>query len=105
MRPNRRRFSCLYGRFLSPEAVLEVVNSYKRYRLCNSFRAVADEIAEGISASQYTAANRHWTKLAELFQDVSLNPLLVSYQDPVFILNTFARQYQTRALTPSGHQV
>ena len=34
-----------------------------------------------------------------------LDPLIVSYRDPVLILNTFARKYRTGALSLSGRQV
>ena len=44
-------------------------------------------------------------KWANFCQDTELDPLLVLYRDLVPILSTFARQYWTGALTPSGRQV
>ena len=36
---------------------------------------------------------------------MALDPLLVAYQDPVPILNAFARDYQTGAIATSSHSV
>ena len=69
-----------------------VVNPSKQYCFCNSFCAAANNIAEGLSASQAAAADGHWMKWANFCQDVVLEPLLVLYWDPVPILNNFVRQ-------------
>ena len=66
---------------------------------------MANGIAEGLSASQSAIVYVNWTKWAEFYQDKALDALFVSYRDPVPILNTFARQYRTGSLSPSGHQV
>ena len=84
---------------------MEVVEPYKRARFCNNFRAMAHNIAKGLSDSQDPAAKGHCTKWAEFCQCVSPNHLLVFYRDPVPIINTFARQYRTGSLTPSRHQL
>ena len=69
------------------------------------FCAATINISEGLSDSQAAAADGHWTKWAEFCQDVDLDTLLFLYRDLVPILNTFARQYRTGALTPRGRQV
>ena len=104
-RSNRRRSSCSYGRFASTEAAIEDVDPSKRASFCDSFRATVHSIAEGISASQSTAADGHWTKWAEFCQDMVLDPLLIPYRDLLPILNTLARQYQKISLALSICQV
>ena len=71
----------------------------------DSFRAAAEEITNGLSNSRSDATNGHYTKWDEFFWDVSPKPLLVSYREPDLILNAFARQYRTGALSPIVHQV
>ena len=84
---------------------MEDLDPSKQYHLFNNFCAMANGIAEGLSASQSAIVYVNWTKWAEFYQDKALDALFVSYRDPVPILNTFARQYRTGSLSPSGHQV
>ena len=70
-----------------------------------SFPTVAQDITKGLSASRATAADGHWMTWSEFCQNVALDTLLISYMDPVPILNTFVRQYRTESLAPSGHQI
>ena len=82
---------------------MEAVDPYNRARFCNSCCAVANNIAKG--ASRYATANGHWKKWAEFYQDMAFEPLLVSYQDLVRIINTFVRQYWTGSPASSVQQV
>ena len=68
----------------------------------NSFSTATEDIREGLSAGQATAANSHWTKWAYFCAMVSLDPLLVAYKDPVPIINPFARDYRTGNITPDN---
>ena len=71
----------------------------------NIFRAVVDDISEGIYDIQYAATDGHWVKCSKFLMDVSLDPLLISYRDIVSILNAFARKYRTGDFAPSKYQV
>ena len=58
-----------------------------------------------MSVGRATAADVHWTKWAYFCARVDLDPLLVTYKYPVPILNTFARDYRTRNITPNSRAV
>ena len=73
--------------------------------ICNSFHTAEDDIVKSLSASRANSANGNWEKWAAFLRDMALEPLLVSYRDPVPILNTFSRKYRTGDITPSGCQV
>ena len=62
-------------------------------RFWSSFSTATEDIREGLSVGQATAADDHWTKWSYFCARVTLDPLLVAYKDPVPILNTFARDY------------
>ena len=59
----------------------------------------------GIYFIQVSTGNGQWEKWSEFCRDVALNPILVSYQDPMPILNTYVRQYRTGSLAPIIRQV
>ena len=82
-----------------------VVYPSKRARFCDSFRAAASNISERLSDSQAASANGYFTKWSDFCPDVALDSLLVSYQDPVPILDTFAGQYRIGDLSPRVLQV
>ena len=94
-----------YGLFKSTGTSMEDVYPSKWARFCDSFRNKAHDIAEGLSASQASAANARWRKWAEFCWDMALDPLLVPYRDLVPILNTFVRQYRAGSLASIGYQV
>ena len=77
---------------LPSDSALAAVEPSKRTRFCNSFCDVVDNITEGLSTSQSTAAGEHWDKWAAFCVDVALNPLLELYRDPVPVLNAFVQQ-------------
>ena len=77
----------------------------KRTHFRNIFRTVADNITKGISTSRAATAFGHWEKWATFFREVSLNPLLVLYRDPVPILNAFSSQYSNGSIAPSGRKL
>ena len=104
-RYHRRLTTRSPGHNLPIYASMETVNPVKCTRLCNSFRTTMGKIAEDLSTIRLVAANGHWEKWAASCRDVALNPILVSYRYPIPILNAFARQYRTGAITPSGCQV
>ena len=72
---------------------MEAMDPYKQARLCDIFHAAAHNMAQGLYASIDATIDGHWMKWAEFCQGVALNPLLVSYMDPVPIFNKFSRQY------------
>ena len=80
---------------------MEDMEPSKQASFYNSFRDVVQKITEGITGIQAVETNGHWTKWAKFFQDAALEHLLVSYRDPVPILNNFKRHYQTGALDRS----
>ena len=84
---------------------MEAVEPSKQARFCNRFRAVAHNIAKGISDSQAATYDGNWTTWAEFFLDVSPDPLLVLYRYPLTILDTFVRQYRTGPLAASRRKV
>ena len=71
----------------------------------HSFCSATEDIREGLSTGRATAANGHWTKCTYFYARVALDPLLVAYQDPVPILNAFARDYQTGNIAPNSRDV
>ena len=72
----------------------------KNTRFRDSFRAVADDIAKGLSNSRTASADGNWDKLTEFCGDVDLKPLLIwcRYHGP--ILNYFTQKYIKGAITP-----
>ena len=44
----------------------------------HSFSSVTEDIREGLSTGQATAADGHWTKWAYFYARVALDPLLVA---------------------------
>ena len=74
-------------------------------RFLRSFRAAADKVAEGLTASRSAAADTHWTIWNDFCVAVALDPLLISYADPVPILNTFAQEYRDGTISASGKKV
>ena len=81
------------------------VDTAARDCFCNTFCTATEDIAEGLSTSRAYAADGHWTKWANFFSRVPLNPLLIGYKDPVPILNIFARDYRTGDITPTSSPV
>ena len=61
-----------------------------------------EDIREGLSVGQATAADGHWTKWAYFCARVALDPLLVAYKYPIPILNAFAQDYRTGNITPNS---
>ena len=60
-------------------------------RFWHSFRSATEDIRKGLSTGRSTAADGHWTKWTYFRARVAIDSLLVAYQDPVPILNAFAR--------------
>ena len=60
----------------------------------DSFRAASADITEGLSAGRDASADGYWAKWQNFCQRVALDPHLSSYEDPVPILITFAREYR-----------
>ena len=81
------------------------VATARRDDFIHSFRAAADDVAEGLTASRTASADTHWAQWHTFCVRVALDPLLVSYRDPVPILNTFAREYRTGRISASGAAV
>ena len=71
----------------------------------DSFSTLTEDIQEGLSVGRATAADVHWTKWAYFWARVALDPLLVTYKDPVPIFNTFAWYYQTGNIAPNSRVV
>ena len=53
------------------------------------------DIAKGLYTGRACAADGHWTKWANFYSRVALDPLLICYKFPFPILNIFARDYRT----------
>ena len=81
---------------------MATVEPVAQTRFWHSFRSATEDIREGFSTGQATAANGHWTKWTYFCARVALDPLLVAYQDPVPILNAFTRDYQTGNIAPDS---
>ena len=71
---------------------MEVVDTSKQSRLCDSFHAVANNISKGLSDSAAAATNGHCTNWAEFCLDMELEPLLFLYRVRLPILNASASQ-------------
>ena len=82
---------------------MENMDPVKRTRFCNSFRAVVEDIAYGLSTSRASASDGHWEKLAAFCRNVEFYPIPLYYRYPAPILNTFASKYRTGAIAPIGH--
>ena len=105
MRSRQRHTSLPHGHHLPTEADVAHVDPVNHNSFCDSFCAVADDIAKGLSTSRSAAANGIWLNWTALYRDVDLDPLLILYRDLFLLLNAFARQYRTGAIYLSGHQV
>ena len=60
----------------------------------DNFRAASADITEGLSAGRDASADWYWAKWQNFSQHVALDPYLSSYEDPIPILVTFAREYR-----------
>ena len=56
---------------------METVEPAKHICLCNSVRAVADNIAKKISTSRSAAVDGHWEKWDMFYRDVALITLTI----------------------------
>ena len=104
-RSNRQSTSRLLQHKLPPATAMATVDPSAQIRFWDSFSDSTEDIQEGLSVDQATAADGHLTKWAYFCARVALNPLLVAYKYPVPILNAFARDYQTVNITPNSHAV
>ena len=68
------------------------VDHTKCTRLHDILCVAADNIVKIIYTSRVATVNGHWAKWDTLCRDMALDLLLVSYRDPVPIINTFKRQ-------------
>ena len=84
---------------------METVDPVAQTRFWHSFRSATKDILEGLSTGQATAADGHWTIWTYFCARVDLDPLLVAYQDPVPILNTFSQDYRTGNIAPDSRGV
>ena len=60
----------------------------------DSFRFATEDIAEGLFEGRDASADGYWAKWKNFCQRVALDPHLSSYEDPIPILVTFAREYR-----------
>ena len=81
------------------------VDPIQQQRFLSSFCAVTEAIVEGLSASRAYSINNHWKIWSAFFANVALNPLLLSYKDPIPILDTFAAEYRHSNITASCKNV
>ena len=84
---------------------METVDPVAQTRFWHSFRSATENIREVLSTGRATADDGHWTKWTYFCARVALDPLLVASQDPVPILNDFARDYQTGNIVPDSRGV
>ena len=84
---------------------MATVDTAAQTRFWDSFSASTEDIREGLSVGQSTAADVHWNKWAYFGARVALDPLLVAYKDPAPILNDFARNYRTGNIAPNSRAV
>ena len=70
---------------------MTTVYPFAQTRFWHTFRSATEDIREGLSTGQVTAADGHWNKWTYFCARVSLDPLLFGYQYPVPILNAFSR--------------
>ena len=84
---------------------MSTVDPAAQTRFWNSFSIATEDIREGLSVVQATAADGHWIKWAYFCARVALDHLLVAYKDPVPILNVFAQDYRTGNITPNSRGV
>ena len=68
----------------------------------DSFRAASADITEGLSAGRDASADGYWAKWQNFCQRVALDPHLSSYEDPIPILVTFAREYRVGAVSAAS---
>ena len=74
-------------------AAMATVDPVAQTRFWHRFRSATEDIGKGLFTGRSTAADGHWTKWTYFCARVALDPLLVAYQDPVPIVNAFARDY------------
>ena len=79
---------------------MATVDTAAQTRFLDSFSASIEDILEGLSIGRSTATDGHWTKWGYFYAMVDLDSLLVSYKDPVPILNAFARDFRTGNIAP-----
>ena len=84
---------------------MATVDPASKTRFWNSFSSATEDIQERLSTGRATVADGHWTKWAYFCARVALDPLLVTYQDPVPILNTFSQDYRTGNIAPDSRGV
>ena len=84
---------------------MATVDPVAQTRFWHRFRSATEDTQEGFSTGRATAADGHWTKWTYFCARVALDPLLVTYQYPVPILNAFARDYRTGNIAPDSRGV
>ena len=84
---------------------MATVDPVAQTRFWHRFRSATEDISKGLSTGLATTANGHWTKWTYFCARVALDPLLVAYQDPVAVLNAFARDYRTGNIAPRSRSV
>ena len=84
---------------------MATVNTAYQNLFWDSFSASTEDIREGLSVCQATAADGHWTKWAYFCARVALDSLLINYKDPVTILNAFSRDCRTGNIAPNSRAV
>ena len=72
------------------------VDPIKHQCFHNSLHAATEKITKGISSSRAYSYDFQYKTLSNFCGVVALDPLLVSYQDPVTIHNVFVQQYHTQ---------
>ena len=80
---------------------MATVDTVYQTRFRDSFSALTEDIREGLSVGRATTSDGHCNKWAYFCARMALDPLLVTYKDPVPILNAFDRDYRTGNIAPN----
>ena len=81
------------------------VNPVQKRRFLRSSRAATEVIVKGLYDSRSASSNTHWTLWSAFCANVTLNPVLLLYKDPIPILATFSAKYHHGNISASGKKV
>jgi len=76
-----------------------------RDHLIDSFRAVAQDVSLGVSASRAASASSSWAHWRAFCHSINADETLETYADPVPALQLYARQYRSGEASPSKRPV
>ena len=77
----------------------------RRLQFEDDLVAAQREVQQGVSLQRANAASGHWETWAAFCAQLAFDPFLANIEDPVNILQVFAKKYRTGKLAPRGKNV